>query len=69
MLYDQGCVDKRHVTHGVLIVGYGTDKASGMDYWILKNSWGPSWGLNGYMYLARNKDSHCAIAKSPAIAV
>lgn len=44
--------------HAVTAVGYGNDEASGLDYYLVRNSWGSSWGDAGYVKLERMmKDS------------
>jgi len=56
--------------HGVLAVGYGT-WTDGTDYWKVKNSWGASWGMNGYVLLKRGKggDGECGMLKQPSYPV
>ncbi|KAL9649577.1 hypothetical protein ABK040_003254 [Willaertia magna] len=50
--------------HAVKIVGWGVDK--GTPYWIVANSWGPDWGLDGFFWMKRG-NNECSI-ESGAIA-
>lgn len=58
--YDDSC-SNHFYNHAVLIVGYGTDEHE-RDYYIVKNSWGKSWGENGFFRISRNHRNHCALA-------
>ena len=58
--YRSGVIDKTSaqcppsgINHAVLLVGYGYDSSSKLDYWIIKNSWGSSWGERGYFKIRR----------------
>lgn len=60
--------------HGVLAVGYGTDSDSGDDYYKVKNSWGSSWGEEGYIRLGRGSSynggaGQCGILMDPSYPV
>jgi len=66
VLSDPSC--GMQLDHGVTAVGYGTDATSSQDYWIVKNSWGTSWGEQGYVRIVRGSNE-CGIAQEASYPV
>jgi len=68
-LYTSGVFDSSacgtNLDHAVALVGYGTQ--AGQDYFILRNSWGTSWGEQGYMKIANtgNGVGICGVLSDP----
>jgi len=67
IFYKSGILDsdscKSDILHPVLVVGYGT--SNGIDYFLIKNSWGTTWGENGYGRIAiKDGAGVCGIQQS-----
>ena len=70
-LYTSGVLNSTkcgtNLDHAVLVVGYGNDATTGLDYWTVKNSWAASWGEQGYIRIAAIDGSVgiCGIQSEP----
>jgi cathepsin L len=69
ILDSTSCGEK--LDHAVEIVGYGTE--NGVDYWNVRNSWGPTWGESGYVRIKKTSSTNdigiCGLAAEPSFLV
>merc|ERR1719218_169973 len=65
--YTSGVITKgcgQQLDHGVLAVGYGT--LNNEEYFLVKNSWGASWGDKGYVRISASSKNVCGILSDPS---
>ncbi len=61
-VYDGQCATSpSSVNHAVVAVGYGYDDKQGLPYWTVRNSWGTSFGMDGYFKIKRGVNK-CGLA-------
>ena len=69
ILDSASCGEK--IDHAIEIIGYGTE--NGVDYWNVRNSWGPSWGESGYIRIKKTSSTNdigiCGLAAEPSFLV
>jgi len=58
----------QQLDHGVLAVGFDTDATSKQNFWIVKNSWGNTWGEAGYIRMIRGQNE-CGLAQAASYPV
>ena len=56
----------KNLDHGVLAVGFDTD-ADGTEYFLVKNSWGASWGMDGYVKIGAEASNICGILSAASL--
>jgi len=55
-IYSESRCSSSRLDHGVLAIGYGDG------YWLVKNSWGTGWGMDGYIQMTRDGSNQCGIS-------
>ncbi|KAJ3426890.1 cathepsin l1 [Anaeramoeba flamelloides] len=59
-IYSDASCSKEQLDHSLQVTGYGSKDS--VDYWICKNTWGTTWGMNGYVWIKRGSNE-CGIAQ------
>ena len=65
-IYDEPSCSSTNLDHAVGVVGFGTQGST--PYWIVRNSWGVSWGESGYIRMIKDKNNQCGIATAASYA-
>ncbi|KAH0794660.1 Clan CA, family C1, cathepsin L-like cysteine peptidase [Histomonas meleagridis] len=66
-IYDESRCSSTSLDHGVGCVGYGTEGTT--NYWIVRNSWGKSWGEDGYIRMVKDKNNQCGVASMACVPI
>jgi cathepsin L len=62
-IYTDGQCSSIMLDHAVGCIGYGAEGAN--LYWLVRNSWGVTWGEKGYIRIAREKGNMCGVSSEP----
>eukprot|EP00195_Chlamydomonas_chlamydogama_P002895 CAMPEP_0202919314 /NCGR_PEP_ID=MMETSP1392-20130828/75519_1 /ASSEMBLY_ACC=CAM_ASM_000868 /TAXON_ID=225041 /ORGANISM="Chlamydomonas chlamydogama, Strain SAG 11-48b" /LENGTH=602 /DNA_ID=CAMNT_0049612635 /DNA_START=31 /DNA_END=1836 /DNA_ORIENTATION=- len=66
-VYDEAGCSRWELDHQVMLYGYGTTD-TGIDYWLVKNSWSKLYGTDGFIRIVRGAHD-CGISSEPSVAV